>query len=256
MEFLATIEKSFKTYLQTGARSNEKLKILHAKIAQDFSAKLGDNFNIYALGINEGIEKTITGHYYEKKVDISIFKNNTPQAGIAVKFIMSNYGQNANNYFEGMLGETANIRTQKIPYFQIIIVPEQMPYFDENGNITKIEHFKTHHLEKYIALSKDKQFLHAPNKTLLALIKLPDFSTAHDKNSYKMLCNNGAVTYSNKFSTEQFGENVILNNYTDFLNQACCEILGGINVAKVCAGFKGIFIIITQNLKKIFVIRP
>lgn len=165
------------------------------------------------------------GHYYEKRVDISIFRGEVPCAGVAVKFIMSNYGQNANNYFEGMLGETANLRAQGVPYFQIIIIPEQMPYFDRDGNITKIELFSTHNLEKYIALSRERQSLHTPNKTLLALIKLPDFSQARNKDNYKMLCESGAIAYSTQFSAENFGENVILNNYAEFLNQVCVEIL-------------------------------
>lgn len=165
------------------------------------------------------------GHYYEKRVDISIFRGEMPCAGVAVKFIMSNYGQNANNYFEGMLGETANLRARGVPYFQIIIIPEQMPYFDRDGNITKTELFSTHHLEKYIALSHERQSLHTPNKTLLALIKLPDFLQAHDKNSYKALCDNGTIAYSTQFSAESFGENMILNNYAEFLNQVCAEIL-------------------------------
>lgn len=35
--FLATLTRAFETYLQTSARSNEKLKILHAKIATDLT---------------------------------------------------------------------------------------------------------------------------------------------------------------------------------------------------------------------------
>lgn len=67
MEFLETLSASFRAYLQTHARSNEKLKILHAKIAQDFSAKLGSEFSIFALGVGEGIEKNHNGALLRKK---------------------------------------------------------------------------------------------------------------------------------------------------------------------------------------------
>lgn len=223
MEFLETLGASFRAYLQTNARSNEKLKILHKKIAQDLQNKFGKDYEIHALGINK--EKILQGRYYDKAVDIAIFHQGVAVGGVAVKFVMSNYAQNANNYFEGMLGETANLRANGVKYFQIIIIPKHLPYFDREGNIVKPESFSTHNLEKYIALSHDTHFLHAPNKTLLALIKLPDFSKANNKDSYKALCDNGAISYSNEFSADDFGENVILNNYEEFLNQVRREIL-------------------------------
>lgn len=43
--FLATLTQAFNVYLQTSARSNEKLKILHAKIANDLAQKLGGEFS-------------------------------------------------------------------------------------------------------------------------------------------------------------------------------------------------------------------
>ena len=62
------------------------------------------------------------GRYINKNVDIVIYKR-TVIAGIGVKFVMQNYSQNSNNYFENMLGETANIRSKNIPYFQIFVIP-------------------------------------------------------------------------------------------------------------------------------------
>ncbi|KKQ67761.1 MAG: hypothetical protein US88_C0011G0012 [Parcubacteria group bacterium GW2011_GWA2_38_27] len=34
-----------------------------------------------------------------------------------------------------MLGETANIRTSNKEYFQILILSEEMPYYNESGKI-------------------------------------------------------------------------------------------------------------------------
>lgn len=64
-----------------------------------------------------GKEMKLDGRYIDKVVDITILKNSKPIAGIGVKFVMQNYSQNSNNYFENMLGETANIRCANIPYF-------------------------------------------------------------------------------------------------------------------------------------------
>ena len=227
--FLATLTRAFNMYLQTSARSNEKLKILHSKIANDLAQKFGSEFNICAYGVGEGKEEKLKGRYYEKAVDIAVFKNGVECAGVAVKFVMSNYAQNANNYFEGMLGETANLRSKGLPYFQILIVPEVMPYFEKDGSIGKIEALKTHHLHKYFALSKDdaKVFFHTPNKTLLVAIKLPDFSTAHDKGEYKVLCANKKLQYSQFFkqNAQDFGIGVIFNDYENFLDKLYHGIL-------------------------------
>lgn len=57
--FLATLTRAFETYLQTSARSNEKLKILHAKIATDLTQKLGNEFEVKSYGVGDGKEKAL-----------------------------------------------------------------------------------------------------------------------------------------------------------------------------------------------------
>lgn len=227
--FLAILTRAFNVYLQTSARSNEKLKILHSKIANDLTQKIGSEFSIHAYGIGDGKEETLKGRYYEKAVDIAVFKDGVEYAGVAVKFVMSNYLQNANNYFEGMLGETANLRSNGLPYFQILIVPETMPYFEKDGSIGKIEELKTHHLDKYLNLSQDNvdRFFHTPNKTLLVVVKLPDFSVAQDRDEYKALCANKNLQYSQIFNqnAQDFGASVIFNDYEKFLDKASHGIL-------------------------------
>ena len=227
--FLETLTESFQIYLKTGARSNEKLKILHGKIACDLENKLqkeSKEFNVYAYGIGNGKEKTLNGNYYDKTVDIAIFKNEKAIAGIAVKFVMSNFSQNANNYFEGMLGETANLRTQKLPYFQILILPETLPYFKENGDVKKIEELKKQYLHKYFKLSQDNPnlFFHTPNKTLLVIVRLPDFHNANNKEEYKKICAKQKLSYATKIKPP-FEDGVIFNDYAQFLEKVFHTIL-------------------------------
>ncbi|WP_049757049.1 hypothetical protein [Mycoplasma crocodyli] len=100
---------------------------------------LGNDYDVHSLGYGNGKEIKIPGRYIDKTVDITISKNDSVIAGIGVKFVMSNYKQNSNNYFENMLGETANLRSNNIPYFQIFILPELIPYFDKFGNIRSWE---------------------------------------------------------------------------------------------------------------------
>lgn len=178
-EFLKCLERSFLKYLEKGAkgvRGTGKLKIFHPHIAEDLRNVLSDKYQIYSLDEKKGKEKTIRGRYMDKRVDISIMKEERPAAGVGVKFIMSNYRQNSNNYFENMLGETANIRTNNILYFQIVVCFVRSPYFYKEENKEKIiknfEKVNLTHLEKYQVLSQDDTliYLHSPIKTLLVLV--------------------------------------------------------------------------------------
>lgn len=173
---MRTIKKSFIKFLETHPRSNKKLIILHSEIANNIKNKLGKAYGVRSLGVGDGKEGKMNGRYIEKTVDILISKNENDIAGIGVKFVMNNYSQNSNNYFENMLGETANIRTNNKEYFQILILLEKMPYYNNRGKITKWEKITDHNIGKYIVLSKDntERYLHAPIKTLLFVIKFPE----------------------------------------------------------------------------------
>ena len=175
-EFLSVVGDSFKKFLETGSRSNEKLKILHGAIAKDLQKRLGNEYWVQSLGVGDGKEMKIDGRYIDKAVDITILKKDKPIAGIGVKFVMQNYSQNSNNYFENMLGETANIRCANIPYFQIFIIPDKLPYYKNDGTFQKWEEFSSHNSAKYLTLSKDdiQTSIHTPTKTLLFVIHLPE----------------------------------------------------------------------------------
>lgn len=137
-EFLNVIKNSFATYLSVGtSRSTAKLKTLHGHIASDLKSLLGTEFTVKSQGYGDDKEEFINGRYYPKNVDITILKNSKPVAGYTVKFVMRNYTQNSNNYFENMLGETANIRANAIPYFQIFIIFEKVPYYSNGGEFKR-----------------------------------------------------------------------------------------------------------------------
>lgn len=224
-EFLKLVASSFVRFLETSARSNEKLKILHGQIAGDIQKKLGAGYLIQSLGIGAGKEGKMSGRYMDKVVDILISKEEEDVAAVGLKFVMNNYSQNSNNYFENMLGETANLRANKKKYFQIFILPEVMPYYDNKGNIKKWEKVTNNNLNKYIALSKDDVAvqLHVPTKTLLFIVKFPDCN--HDKIKtrkayvkYYLGINNMPVQISVN-ETGIFGGAIILNNYEDFIEK-------------------------------------
>ena len=173
-QFIEVIRDSFGTYLNVDtSRSTAKLKSLHGHIARDLQELFGDDYIIQSQGYNSDKEGKINGRYYPKNVDITVNRNGKPVAGYSVKFVMRNYSQNSNNYFENMLGETANIRSNSIPYFQIFIIFEKVPYYKDGGIFDKYDVITQHNLDKYFALSKDNPdaFYHTPDKTLLILLK-------------------------------------------------------------------------------------
>lgn len=220
-KFLTVVGHSFKKFLATGSRSNEKLKILHGAIAEDLQERLGNEYNVQSLGVGNGKEMTIGGRYIDKAVDITILKNEQPIAGIGVKFVMQNYSQNSNNYFENMLGETANIRCANIPYFQIFIIPDKLPYYKKDGTFQKWEEFSAHNSAKYLTLSQDdiQTSIHTPTKTLLFVIHLPEIqSEIKDKKAYVECYSNcqSMIVCESQVQYGDFSSAVIYNDYEDF----------------------------------------
>lgn len=225
-QFLETVKKSFIKFLETHPRSNKKLIILHGAIADDIKSKLGKKYEVKSLGAGSGKEGKIGGRYMEKTVDILISKCNDDIAGIGVKFVMNNYSQNSNNYFENMLGETANVRADNKDYFQILIFPDEMPYYNKAGKITKWEKITSHNIDKYVVLSKDNadRYLHTPIKTLLFIIKFPkcDHEEITARSGYKKYYLNKVDNFFIQISVEifgSFGKTVILNDYEMFIKK-------------------------------------
>lgn len=228
-KFLKVISNSFERFLESGtSRSTKKLKPLHGAIAMDIAERLGSDYEVVSQGWADDCEATIGGRYVDKKVDITVLRNGKSVGGIAVKFVMQNYSQNSNNYFENMLGETANIRSNKIPYFQIFIIFDKVPYYKKGGVFSKYDLVTKHNLDKYFVLSKDNpdSFYHTPDKTLIVLLSLKEksenykFDDSKDYADYylSVINDNDLISYSDKIKDE-FDDSVILNNYSDFIKR-------------------------------------
>lgn len=237
-QFLEVIKKSFSAYLNIdSSRSTPKLKPLHGNIAEDLHNLFGKDFSIQSQGYGTGKEDKIQGRYYPKNVDITIRYKGEVVAGYAVKFIMRNYSQNSNNYFENMLGETANIRTSSVPYFQIFIAFDKTPYYKKGGELYKYDIITQHHLDKYFVLSKDDtdRFFHVPNKTLIVLLSLKEedkhctfLNSKQYADYYKNIINDtDLIKYSTNIP-DTFDNSVILNDYAKFIEKTYHIVQGKI----------------------------
>ena len=230
-EFLKVISNSFCKFLEKGtSRSTDKLKPLHGAIAQDLHQRLGNNYDILSQGYLHDKEGQIQGRYIDKWVDITVKREHKAVAGIGVKFVMQNYSQNSNNYFENMLVETANIRANKCPYFQVFIILDAMPYYkkDSKKTIQKWESFTDHNAEKYVMLSKDNTdvFFHTPNKTLIYVVHVPENKNLRTQSEYMDYYRNrdfSITTSENKY--DNMDSAVIINDYEKFIDKVYHTIM-------------------------------
>lgn len=236
-QFLTIIQTSFKEFIKSKtSRSTSKLKPLHGAIANDIATRLGTGYKVWAQGYADDKERKIAGRYIDKMVDITIENVETKKvmAGIAVKFVMQNYSQNSNNYFENMLGETANIRAANYPYFQIFIILDTLPYYQNSGRISKWEEFTDHNMQKYCELSKDSinTFFHTPNKTLIYVVNVTPDACSNNITSkteymefYENNFNNIKISTSKHYYAKFSTRTVILNDYKLFVDKVYHTIM-------------------------------
>lgn len=232
-EFLFAVERSFSEFIRTGtSRSTAKLVPLHGAIASDMAERFGVGYRVMSQGFASGKECEVRGRYIAKKVDITILKGNHAVCGIAVKFVMQNYSQNSNNYFENMMGETANIRASRRPYFQMLVIPDRLPYYDKSGTIKRWETLAPGQLVKYHALDIDNPDLvfHAPNKTLIYVLHFPEIGDVKNRDEYRNAYNKIIAEHPNGgwISTtpyEPFTNSVILNDYVSFAEKVYHSVL-------------------------------
>ncbi len=171
--FLSAIKNTFYAYNKYGARSNKKLIPIHSWFAKEIILSLGNGYSCKSFGF--GGEYELEGKYYPKVLDITIFNNQKPIVVLSFKFVTSNYAQNSNNYFENLLGETANIRRVGVGFAHFLVLRGHTPYYDKasgnkRGKLKKIEILSEKHIKKYIKLFKDLDFPHKPDVLGISII--------------------------------------------------------------------------------------
>ena len=177
-QFLIAIEKSFAAYNKKGgAQSNKKLIPIHKFLSEMILNKIGSSFSVKSLGVGDGKEAKFGGRYYKKDLDIAVLKSDKIIATISFKFVTSNYKQNANNYFENLMGETANIRRQNVGFAHLLVLRGHTPYYlkdkgNARGQQAKIEVIKEKDLQKYIKLYEDMDFPHKPDLIGICILNL------------------------------------------------------------------------------------
>ncbi|HPO11763.1 MAG TPA: hypothetical protein PLM63_04215 [bacterium] len=176
-KFIDSLEEGYKKYLTIHPRSSQKVLPMHKCISEILKDSLGGEYEIKSLGMGDNKEYNFSGRYYKKDVDIAVLKDGKPISALSFKFVTSNYKQNSNNYFENMIGETANIKRNDLIYAQILILKQKMPYFSTDKNMyTKMEKINEENLKKYFKLNKDNapNLYHKPDIMFIAFINTGD----------------------------------------------------------------------------------
>ena len=169
-DFLKAAALSLAIYQVHGSRSTKKLFPVHGCIAGFVSRSLGAEYKVKSLGVGDNKEATISGAYYNKVVDIAVLKGEKPLAITSFKFVASNYQQNHINYFEHMLGETANLRRSGCGFAHVLVLRKMTPYLSRGGKAKKVEVLPEHNLIKYVRLFQDQDYPHRPDLLAIAIV--------------------------------------------------------------------------------------
>lgn len=218
--FINAINFFYVAYNQPGgARSNTKLIPIHKFLSETILKKLKSGYAIKSLGIGDNKEAKVEGKYYPKRLDITIFKEDKIVATVSFKFVTSNYKQNVNNYFEQLMGETANIRRQNIAFAHFLVLQGHTPYYFKNkGNLRgeekKREIISEKNLQKYIKLFNDMDFPHRPDLIGICLL---DF----DQNKKARFINLDDFNFSSETKQllkSEFSLNKFLDKFVHLVN--------------------------------------
>ena len=173
--FLRAIQEAHRRTAVHGVRSTERIKVLHGWVMDEIRGLLGRDYQVCGKSDAEGSrEMSVDGWYYAKKVDVAVIRNGRVFGVVSIKAPNSNYMQNANNYFESQMGETANLRRNNIVFGNIFCITDPIPYRNREGVIIKQQQHRIRgsDIMKYKKLEQDHNHLHAPDVQALVVAKL------------------------------------------------------------------------------------
>ena len=172
--FLEAIRESYRRTQSspTANRSKARLRILHGWVQKEIAEQIGTDYEIYGLNDEGGAEEKVSGWFYEKNVDVAVKRDNRVFGVVSIKFVNSNFRQNAGNYFEGQLGETANLRRNDIVFGNIFCVTNPIPYLNKQRKLVRMENIRDSDIEKYHKLVRDHIHVHAPDVQAFCVFQL------------------------------------------------------------------------------------
>jgi hypothetical protein len=136
-KFLETVDLAFDAYFKYGARSSKKVDILHNYFKECISASLtGTDFLVKT---EQNVDACNPSG--KKKCDIIVYKKKVPVIVFPVKFIVTSYNKNKNNYFENLIGDSTILKKKnpKLIIIPINIIGNKVPNLTGNLKIKNFE---------------------------------------------------------------------------------------------------------------------
>ena len=171
---LAALQRAWAKGVES-PRSPRKLDILHGWLREELLQRL-PGFEIFGKTEDDSQysrEIRVDGKYYRKRVDLLIARDGHHLGVISVKFVLSSYKKNAINYFEHQLGETANLRGQRLIYGNVMFLPDPIPLTREEeyfgSGILKTESVNSESVRRYARLCEDHDNIVVPDVQALVI---------------------------------------------------------------------------------------
>lgn len=192
-ELRDTLQETLKHYYVSGVRSSKKLDVLHlfinCVIRQTLKEMAPDYYKYITVDSQPIREIKVDGLMYNKDVDITVSYKSNHVGIVSVKFIMSNYAQNANNYFENLIGESVNLKASKRPrvFWYSLFSFDKIPYYNRKNDIERYEKL---YITKYKSLQQvSSKYAVLPDCISITLIKNKQGTLKHpdkitDKNMH------------------------------------------------------------------------
>jgi len=158
--FIENIKTVIQTYFTHGARSSKKVDILHAYFVEELKQLIVDKPE-YTIKCELDVPSINSSG--KKKCDIVLLKNNAPYIIFPVKFCITNYFQNKNNYWEQLTGEICHMKWS-MPNLHIIpinILLNLTPYLESSGVIKKFETITYENSLKIYESLKEQKLVYA-----------------------------------------------------------------------------------------------
>lgn len=166
------MQESYRMVRVHGVRSNQKTRVLHGWVQDELRRELGAEYNFTGQSPTSSSEANVGGMYYEKNVDVLVTRDSQDLGVVSVKFVISNFWQNAVNYFEQQIGETANLRRRNIVYGNLFCLTQPIPYKRRDGTVSRLEELRERDVQRYIRLRDDHEHIHAPDEMAIAIVNL------------------------------------------------------------------------------------
>lgn len=182
-DFLTDVVRRMNCGYRESARGRAKTYPLHSEMNRKILENLGGDFDGRGDGMLEESEHTIVtecgswkpdGFFHSQVGNFDLIK---PKGGtVDYKAPYSNINQNILNMSRILKGEASTIRPYGYEFSAFVITPDKVPYFDENGVVTKIEDVGKKLVDEMFQYSKLRSSLDcAPDLIGMCVYKMTDF---------------------------------------------------------------------------------